>query len=380
MPTWSRALAAAKLRTPGTPWPTVDLAGGLGVLAPVIWSAAFFVWLYEFGFGLRHAGSDGTIILAGIHRFVHHQPVYAAVTAGDTFNHFPSELVLLSPLAALPAGAARAVILTLSVVLFVAALLRLARRSSYAGLLVLAAGLASPVTAELSEQNVDLVAAGLVGLALGVERRPWRWALLFLGLALKPTVWPVAFAFGLPGLLVLCAVAALNGIALLLVAHADRFFTGVVPFLSHGQPAIEHVARTSVADALRELHAPNGLAVGVATVLLVASIVYLVRTTWPTTLEAAPLLVIASLLFASYAFAIYTVYVIAVAPLLRIRPRTPDLLIAGAAAYLIWTNDSWGTTSAPAARYVIALGALFVLGVRASRTAVEPAEAAWRRR
>jgi hypothetical protein len=367
MPTWSRVLAASKSLAPRTAWPTVDLGGRLGLLAPVVWGAAFFVWLYDFSFGLRHAGSDGTIILAGIHRFVHHQPVYEAAAAGNTFNHFPSELVLLSPLAALPSGAARAVVLTLSAVLFVAALLRLARRSPYAGLLVLAAGLASPVTAELSEQNVDLIAAGLVGLALGAERSRSRWALLLLGLALKPTVWPVAFAFGLPGLVVLCAVAVLNGVVLLFVAHADRFFTGVIPFLSHGQPTIEHVARASVADALRELHAPNGLAVGVATVLLVASIVYLVRTTWPTTREAAPLLIIASLLFASYAFAIYTVYVIAVAPLLRIRPRTPDLLIAGAAAYLIATNDSWGTTSVPAARYVVALGALFALGVQALR-------------
>src|SRR4030095_16153861 len=100
-----------------------------------------------------------------------------------------------------------------------------------------------PVTAELSEQNVDLLAAGLVGLALPAERRYARWTSLTFGLRLKPPVWPVAFAFGVPGLLALCAVAALNGVALLLVSHADRFFTGVLPFLSHGQASMEHVPR-----------------------------------------------------------------------------------------------------------------------------------------
>jgi hypothetical protein len=376
MPAWSRAVAAARSLLPVGASRSVERTGRLGPLVPMAWSAAFFVWLYDFTFSARHPGSDGTIILAGVHRFVHHQPVYEAVAAGNTFNHFPSELLLLSPLAAIPTRAALTVILMLSVLFFVAALLSLARGRWYAALFVLAAGLAAPVTAELSEQNVDLLAAGLVGLALAAERRHARWTWLTLGLALKPTVWPVAFAFGVPGLLALCAVAALNGVALLLVSHADRFFTGVLPFLSHGQASIEHVARASIADALRELHAPNGLAIGIATVLLVGSVVYLIRTTWPATRQAAPLLIIASLLFASYTFAIYAVYVIVVAPILRIRSELPDLVIAGAAAYLIGTNDSWGTSSAPAARYVVAIGALFVLGLRALHPGAESADPA----
>jgi glycosyl transferase family 87 len=260
------------------------------------------------------------------------------------YVHPPSAPVALAPLGVLPEHVAGVLFIVVSAAVFLAGLYRLAAHTPFPGLILLGAGLALPVRAELGLGNADLLCAGLISLAITIRARH-RAIPLALAIAIKPTAWPVLALFGLDALIALAGAASLFAVGLVAIVDVNRFFHNVIPYLANGQRNVGTV-RTSLTDAAVAAGTPRAPIAAACLVVLIGAIGYLLmRDRHGDLLRHAPLVVALTLLLSSYSYVPYAVYLIAVMPLLR--PRESQLWLLGGALYLIGVNDVWSSDGLP---------------------------------
>jgi hypothetical protein len=245
---------------------------------------------------------------------------------------------------------------------------RLARRTNYPGLIMLAAGLSLPVTSELSAGDADLIVAGLIALALDSKGRT-RALYAFLAFGIKPTAWYVFVALGWPGLIGGVAAVLLNVVGFAIIRDPGRFFHHVIPWLTHGQQGVDAI-RASIPDIATAYGASHAPVADVTQALLVISLglIALRLRGHPQRERAAPLLIVLGLMLSSYCFVQYLVYLVAVLPLLR--PRRQDLVLLGLSLYLIGVRQVWSSSGLPhdinvLADYKVLLGLLLLVPVAA---------------
>jgi hypothetical protein len=321
-------------------------------LERVAWPAAVLTWAYLIFHAAHELGQDFSSIYSGPHGMIHGAAIYP--TTDDPASYFahsvpyyvhpPGAPVALSWLAPFPESAAGAIFIVVSAAVFLVGLYRLARQTPVPALIVLAAGLSLPVRDEIGLGNADLLCAGLIALSITTALR-YRAIPLGLAIAIKPTVWPVLALFGMDALLALGLAAALTAIGLVAIHDVGRFFHNVIPYLAHGQVAVDTV-RTSLTDLGVAAGLPRtALTVPCAIALVALALFVLWRTPPAKRLALAPLLVLASLLLSSYSYVPYVVYLIAVLPLLR--PADTQLWLLGIGLYLIGASDVWATDALP---------------------------------
>jgi arabinofuranan 3-O-arabinosyltransferase len=300
------------------------LTAGLYAVAVAVLGAALVYY------AVHPDGYDLKVIVAGLERVLHHQPIYSAGGYGR-YLYPPSSLVLLAPLGLLGFDRVHLVYMLLeaaSIVAAVALSLRLFRvsfRSPLAGGAFAAAALSAPVIDELRWTNVDgLVLSAFVGSVLAMSRRRWllAGALLGVAIAIKPTVAPIGLllllwrqwrAAGLAAAIPVVLMAA--GIVL---SEGDgwHFFTVSLPILANGlghDLAGGNVALVAVFDSLRVPHAITW-AVRLAALGLVAVTMWRVRTSgWGLTVQVTTLMaliLLATYLLSSYSFLRYLMYLL----------------------------------------------------------------------
>ncbi len=297
---------------------------------------------------LHPDGYDLKVIVAGLQRFLDHEPVYRADGWGR-YLYPPSSLVLLAPLGMLGFAKTHVVYMLLeaaSILAAVALSLRLFRvdfRSPLAGAAFAAAALSAPVIDELRWTNVDGVVLGVfTGSLVAMSRRRWLLAGVLLGLAIaiKPTVglivllpllwrqWrSAAFAVIVPGVLLVVGVVLSRGDGL-------HFLTVVLPILAGGlghDLAGGNVALVAVLDSF-------GVSRLVSDVVRLAGLVLVVATMWRvfrsdrseterlTTLVA--LILLGTYLLSSYSFLRYVMYLIPALVMIALY-RSPRPLLLG---------------------------------------------------
>ncbi|MGO8904812.1 MAG: glycosyltransferase 87 family protein [Solirubrobacteraceae bacterium] len=343
-----------------------------------VWPIAGLVWIYETLHEAHKIGTTWPALYRGPYDLLHGLAPYpttansvawyAATNHAPFYVFTPSSALILTPFGLLGEIFAGELFMLLSGAVFAAGLYLLARRTPIAALIMLGAGLSLPLTSEFNISDADLLAAGLIALALatGGGRRA---AFMCLAMAVKPTAWYVVAVLGVPGLIGLSAAVGLNLIGLAVVRDSGRFFENVIPFLAHGQQHVDTL-RVSLPDAASSLGLPHSdvsVVTGLALILALAWILFKRREIG--NLErCAPLVVLLGLTLSSYCFVQYVVYLIVVLPLLE--PRESDLPLLGIALYLICAPDVWSSSSFPnalnvALSYKVLAGLLLLIPVAA---------------
>jgi hypothetical protein len=343
----------------------------------VVWPIAALVWIYEALHDANHLGLNVRAVYQGPHDLLHDIAIYPTTSnfgAWHAANHLafyvfpPASAIILSPFGLLDEKSAGAFFILLSVGVFMAGLYSLAKRTPFPALIMLGAGLSLPVTGTLRVGDADLLAAGLIALAIAANG-PGRAGYTFLAMAVKPTAWYVFVVLGVPGLIGLSAAIGLNVLGLALIRDSGRFFHNVVPFLANGQQHISAL-RASLPDAGSSLGLPHSYVSSVTGLALILALAWIVlkRSAIGNLERCAPLVVILGLTLSSYCFVQYVVYLIVVLPLLE--PRERDLPLLGIALYLICAPDVWSSSGLPhalnvALNYKVLLGLLLLLPVAA---------------
>jgi hypothetical protein len=244
----------------------------------------------------------------------------------------------------------------------------LARRTPFPALIVLGAGISLPVMSELALGDADLLAAGLIAIALATSGGK-RAGCTFLALAVKPTAWYVFVVLGIPGLIGIGGAVMLNLLGFAVIKAPERFFNDVLPFLAKGQQKIPGL-RASLPDAASSAGLPHSYVSAITAVLLIAALAWIVlkRHAIGDLTRCAPLVILLGLTLSSYCFVPYCVYLIAVLPLLE--PRGRDLPLLGVSLYLICSHDVWSSSGLPhaldvALNYKVLAGLLLMIPIAA---------------
>lgn len=272
----------------------------------------------------RYGGGDFLPVWTAVRAFFHQQTPYGV----RLFVYPPSSLLLFAPVGLLGFGAAKIAIIVVDAVAIVAAALLSLRifgvswRSAAAAITLIGLGLFAPVTQTLYAANVNgLVVAGEAAALLAAVRQRWLLAGAFLGLtfAIKPVLLPLVLLLALERqwrslLISLSIPAILSGFALLLSVDGGLFFSRTVPFLIGGEgQSGENVA---LAGAVVAIGLPLWSA-GLLRVLILVAALAIAWRRWPAIagtplelVEMASLIVITTILVASFGWPYYGIYLI----------------------------------------------------------------------
>lgn len=227
---------------------------------------------------------DFQLVWQASRAFLHHKAIFN----GDAYLYPPFAAPLFAPLAALPNGAAKDLVLGAEIAGLIATLVITARMVSDRIVLVVGVGVLGlaffgPVYSGLLLGNISVLLVPVFAVYLYLAwREHWVWAsgILGLSLAFKPVLLPLLLIPLVDRQWRALAVAAgtavgLSLLALPLVADGTQFFTHTAPLLVRGGPATVSKNNLSISGIAHTLGAPSVLALmarlGVAAVTLVAA-------------------------------------------------------------------------------------------------------------
>jgi arabinofuranan 3-O-arabinosyltransferase len=273
---------------------------------------------------LQYGGGDFLPVWTAVRALFNHQTPYSV----SLFVYPPSSLLLFAPVGLVGFDAAKIAIVVVdaaAIVVAAAVSLRifgLGWQSAAAAITLIGLGLFAPVTQTLYAANVNgLVVAGEAAALLAAVKQRWLLAGALLGLtfAIKPVLLPLVVLLALErqwrALLISLAIPTiLSGLALLISVDGGLFFTRTVPFLIGGEG--QSGENISLAGAVAAIGLPLWTSALLRVLVLLAAVA-IAWWRWPAIagtpcglVEMASLIVITTVLAASFGWPYYGIYLI----------------------------------------------------------------------